>query len=582
MSTPRSPSSSTRASPSPTCGSRADPAAHETRPTLPTTTVPREPRADGPRGCTLTSDDTLPEHERGSSSDDGAARDGTARDGTRSPAPVNRNVLLTVLISGAFVIILNQTLLNTALPAFMADFGISASQVQWVTTIFMLVNGIMIPVTAYLIRRFTTRALFLTATGLFTVGTVVCAVAPVYPVLLVGRVIQAAGGGIIMPLAQTILFAVFPLEKRGTAMGTFGLVIAFAPAIGPSLSGWIIDHLPWQSLFVMMLPIAVIDMIVAYVILRNVTERSDPRLDVASIVLSTLAFGGLLFGFGAAGDAGWASAQVIVPLVVGALTLVAFVHRQLTIEDPILELRVLRHPMFALNTALGMCVFMAMVGGMLVLPLYMQEMRDYSGMESGLALLPGAAVMGLMSPVTGRIFDRFGAKALSIVGFVLLTATTFMLARLSTDTTFAYIATVNAVRMLGTAMVMMPVTTAALNVLPPSLIPHGTALNNTLRQVAGSVGTAVLVTVMSGAARDPEVYGPSGAIHGANVAFAVAGAIGALGVVGSFFVRDSRPGASVARLRHPSGSAPGPRHATTVPGGGERGVGGKGKKEPSV
>ncbi|MGC5617189.1 DHA2 family efflux MFS transporter permease subunit [Georgenia sp. Z1491] len=451
-----------------------------------------------------------------------------------------------MLISGAFVIILNQTLLNTALPAFMADFGITASEVQWVTTIFMLVNGIMIPVTAYLIQRFSTRALFLAAMGLFTVGTVVCAVAPVYPVLLVGRVVQAAGGGIIMPLAQTILFAIFPLEKRGSAMGTFGLVIAFAPAIGPSLSGWIVDHLPWQTLFVMMLPIAVVDMIVAYAILKNVTERSFPRLDVASVVLSTLAFGGLLFGFGAAGDAGWTSAHVIVPLVVGTVTLVAFVHRQLTIEEPILELRVLRHPMFTLNTALGMCVFMAMVGGMLILPLYMQEMRDYSAMESGLALLPGAAVMGIVSPITGRIFDRFGAQVLSIVGFVLLTATTLMLARLTTDTSFTYIASVNAVRMLGTAMVMMPVTTAALNVLPPGLIPHGTALNNTLRQVSASVGTAVLVTVMAGAARDPQVHGQAGAVHGANVAFAVAGAVAALGIVGSFFVRDSRPGPRAA------------------------------------
>ncbi|HLS15399.1 MAG TPA: MFS transporter, partial [Beutenbergiaceae bacterium] len=175
--------------------------------------------------------------------------------------PVNRNVVLAVLLSGAFVIILNQTLLNTALPAFMADFGITASAAQWVTTIFMLVNGIMIPVTAFLIQKFTTRGLFLTAMGLFTVGTIICAIAPVYPVLLLGRVVQAASGGLIMPLMQTIVFALFPVHKRGTAMGTFGLVISFAPAIGPSLSGWIVDHLPWQTLFYMMLPIALIDMV---------------------------------------------------------------------------------------------------------------------------------------------------------------------------------------------------------------------------------------------------------------------------------------------------------------------------------
>ena len=455
-------------------------------------------------------------------------------------APVNRNIVMAVLLSGAFVIILNQTLLNTALPAFMRDFGITAASAQWVTTIFMLVNGIMIPVTAFLIQKFTTRGLFLTAMGLFIAGTIVCATAPIYPALLLGRALQASAGGMIMPLMQTILFAIFPLHKRGTAMGTFGLVISFAPAIGPSLSGWIVDEFPWQTLFYMMLPIAIIDIIIAYFILQNVTERTFPRLDVPSIVLSCLGFGGLLFGFGGAGDTGWTSPTVLVPLIVGAVTLTFFVHRQLTIEEPILELRILRDPMFTLNTALGMTVFIAMIGGMLIIPLYMQNMREFTAMESGLALLPGAAVMGLMSPVTGRVFDAVGAKWLAITGFALLTGSTFMLSTLSLETSFTYLASVNAVRMLGTAMVIMPVTTAALNQLPQRLIPHGAALNNTLRQIAASVGTAVLVTVMVASSRDPEVYGAAGQIHGANVAFKVAGTISVLGFIGSFFIKNPK------------------------------------------
>lgn len=458
------------------------------------------------------------------------------KDTAPEPRPVNRNVVLAVLVSGAFIMILNQTLLNTALPAFMKDFGISASSAQWLTTIFMLVNGIMIPVTAFLIQKFTTRALFFTAMGLFAVGTLVCAIAPSYFVLILGRIIQASGAGIIIPLMQTILFAIFPLEKRGSAMGTFGLVIAFAPAIGPSLSGWIVDHFQWQVLFYMMLPFALIDLAIAYFILRNVTEQTYPRLDVASIIMSSIGFGGLLYGLGAAGNTGWTSPAVFLPLAVGAIVLTLFVRRQLRLEEPILEFRVLRYPMFTLNTALGMCVFMVMIGGMLILPLYMQNMSDYSAMESGLALLPGAVVMGLMSPVTGRIFDKIGAKWLAIPGFFLVTGTTFMFARLAPDTSFLYIALVNAVRMLGTAMIIMPATTAALNQLPPKLIPHGTALNNTLRQVSAAVGTAVLVTVMTTAARDPEEYGVQGLIHGANVSFFVAGLIGIVGFFGSFFI----------------------------------------------
>lgn len=444
-----------------------------------------------------------------------------------------------VLLAGAFVMILNQTLLNTALPAFMTDFGITASDAQWVTTLFMLVNGIMIPVTAFLIQKFSTRAMFMTAMGLFIVGTIVAAAAPIYLVLLVGRVLQAAAGGMIMPLLQTILFAIFPRERRGTAMGMFGLIIGFAPAIGPSLSGWIVDHFPWQTLFIMMLPIAIIALVIAYFLLKNVTENTNPKLDILSIILSSFGFGGLLFGFSSAGTAGWASAEVIISLTVGVVTLIMFVWRQLKLDEPMLELRVLRIPMFTLNTVLGMVVFIAMVGGMLILPLYMQNMADFTAVDSGLALLPGAVIMGLMSPVTGRLFDRFGGKWLAVLGFVLLTVTSLLFARLSTDTTFAYLAAVNAVRMVGAAMVMMPVTTAALNQLPQPLVPHGTAVNNTLRQVAGSVGTAVLVTVMTVTTRDPAEYGAEGMVHGANVAFLVSAFISAAGLIAAFFLTNS-------------------------------------------
>lgn len=459
---------------------------------------------------------------------------------TLTPPVVNRKILMAVLISGAFVIILNQTLLNTALPAFMADFGITASAAQWVTSSFMLVNGIMIPVTAFLIRKFTTRSLFLTAIGLFIVGTVICAIAPVYSVLLLGRVVQAAAGGLIIPLMQTILFAIYSRDERGTAMGTFGLVISFAPAIGPSLSGWIVDHLPWQTLFYMMLPIAGFSFVAAFFLLRNVTEQTNPRLDVLSVILSSLGFGGLLFGFGSAGESGWTSAVVLAPLIVGAVALTWFIVRQLHLDEPLLELRVLKYPVFALNTLLGVFVFIAMIGGMLIIPLYMQTMRDFNAMESGLVLLPGAIVMGVMSPITGRIFDAVGAKWLAIVGFALLAAPTFMLARLGVDTTFTYVAVANTVRMAGAAMIMMPVTTAALNQLPMSLVPHGTALNNTIRQVAASVGTAVLITIMVSTARDPAVYGAAGPIHGANVAFVVSGAVAVLGFIGAFFITNSR------------------------------------------
>src|SRR5699024_10476271 len=208
-----------------------------------------------------------------------------------------RNIpLMLVLLSGAFITILNQTLLGTALPPIMHDLQINESTVQWLQSVFMLVNGIMIPVTAFLIERFTTRKLFLTAMSLFTLGTLICAIAPGFYLLLIGRILQASGAGIMMPLMQTIMFLIFPVHKRGTAMGMFGLVIAFAPAIGPSLSGWLVDHFPWRSVFYVVLPIAVINIIAAYFLLKNVTKQTMPKVDVLSIILSTFGFGGILYG----------------------------------------------------------------------------------------------------------------------------------------------------------------------------------------------------------------------------------------------------------------------------------------------
>ncbi|HLS08691.1 MFS transporter, partial [Lentibacillus sp.] len=296
----------------------------------------------------------------------------------------------------------------------------------------------------------------------------------------------------------------------------------------------------WRSLFYVVFPIIVIDIAIAYFLLRNVTERTFPRVDVPSIILSTFGFGGLLYGFSVAGSDpnGWGSNQVIISMVVGAVALTFFILRQLKLEQPILEFRIFKYKMFTLATVLGMVVFVAMIGAATVLPILMQDYLGFSALKSGLALMPGAAIMGIMSPITGRLFDKFGARYLAIIGLIIVTVTTFMLAVLTTETTFAYIATVNAVRMFGVAMVMMPITTAGLNELPNKMMPHGTAMNNTMRQVAGAVGTAMLVTVMSNAAI-PE-QGREGLVHGSNMSFIVAGITAIVGIVLAFFVKNPR------------------------------------------
>nr|WP_253955160.1 MDR family MFS transporter [Staphylococcus gallinarum] len=444
--------------------------------------------------------------------------------------------MFIVLLSGAFITILNQTLLGTALPPIMKDLQVSESTVQWLQSIFMLVNGIMIPITAFLIERFTSRQLFLTAMIIFAAGTLLCAVGPEFTTLLIGRVLQAAGAGIMMPLMQTILFLLFPVEKRGTAMGLFGLVIAFAPAIGPTLSGVLVEHLSWRSVFYVVLPIAIIIIITSYFLLKNVTETTHPKLDIASVILSTLGFGGLLYSFSSVGEAGWASIQFLLPLIIGIIVLVIFIRRQLKLKEPMLEFRVFNYGIYTLGTVLSMFVFGVLIATNIILPLYMQNMLQFSALESGLVLLPGAILMGIMNPVTGYLFDRFGGKWLARLGLIVLVGSTIPFTLLTAHTSFTYLAIGNALRMLSISMVMMPMTTLAINQLPNNLIAHGTAMNNTFRQMAGAIGTAVFVTLMSVTAIPKS--GITGIIHGVNVTFTVAAAISVVALLLSFKLTD--------------------------------------------
>lgn len=445
---------------------------------------------------------------------------------------------MAVLLGGAFVAILNQTLMVPAIPVIMNEFHIAANTGQWLTTIFMLTNGIMIPVTAFFMGKYSTRKLFFTSMGLFMVGTLFAAAASNFGFLLVGRIVQASGAGIMIPLMQTVLLTIIPFERRGAAMGIVGLVISFAPAIGPALGGWLVEYYSWRLLLYIVLPIAILDMILAIFTLHNVIELTHPRVDVASIVFSSLGFGGLLYGFSTAGSGGWVGGEVVASLGVGALSLTIFVYRQLKMKTPMLEFRIFRHRMFTISTVISMVVFMSIIAAEVILPIYLQTMRGYSALDTGLLLFPGAVVMGVVSPFAGRLFDQYGVKWLAISGLMVLTVSTLPLTILTTNTSYTYLTIVYTARLLGITLVMMPVTTAGLNQLPLRLIAHGTAMNNTMRQVAASIGPAVLVTVMtSGLTEAEQVINTQAMIHGTNRAFLVATCISFFALVLSFFLK---------------------------------------------
>ena len=479
-------------------------------------------------------------------------------------------LMIAVMFIGTFVAFLNNTLLNIALPTIMQDFNIKDyATVQWLSTGYMLVSGILIPASAFLITRFKTRNLFILSMFIFTVGTAMAAFAPSFGILLTGRMIQAAGAAAMSPLLMNTMLISFPIEKRGKVMGIFGLAMFLAPAIGPTLSGWIVEHYHWSVLFEMILPFSIIALVLAIWKLDNVLPNRPVTIDYFSVVLSTIGFGGLLYGCSMASSKGWDDITVYGTIIVGIIAIAVFIMRQFKLEQPLLDLSTYKYPMFALASIIAAVNAVAMFSGMILTPAYIQSVRGISPFDAGLMMLPGALLMGLMSPITGRLFDKYGPRMLAVVGLAIATASTYMLTKLQLDTSYTYIIAVYTIRMFGISLVMMPIMTNGLNAIPQRLNPHGTAINNTIQQVAGAIGTAVLVTIFNShtnvraeeLAADMQAAGAASGVQptaeqiaaatqaltqqamldGINYTFFVATIISAVAFVLTFFLKRSKP-----------------------------------------
>ncbi|MGC7601137.1 DHA2 family efflux MFS transporter permease subunit [Staphylococcus epidermidis] len=410
---------------------------------------------------------------------------------------ITRGKILAAMLFGMFIAILNQTLLNVALPKINTEFNISASTGQWLMTGFMLVNGILIPISAFLFNKYSYRKLFIIGLTLFTLGSLVCAISFNFPIMMSGRVLQAIGAGILMPLGSNVIVTIFPPEKRGVAMGTMGIAMILAPAIGPTLSGYIVQNYDWNVMFYGMFFIGIIAIVIGLFWFKLYQSTTNPKADIPGIIYSTIGFGSLLYGFSEAGNKGWGSTEIVTMFIVGTVFIIFFILRELRMKAPMLSLEVLKYPTYTLTTVINMIVMMSLYGGMILLPLYLQNLRGFSALDSGLLLLPGALVMGALGPVTGKLLDTIGIKPLAIFGIGIMTYATWELSKLNMDTTYLHIMWIYIVRSFGMAFVMMPIMTAGMNALPPRLISHGNAFVNTMRQLAGSIGTAILVTVMT-------------------------------------------------------------------------------------
>jgi DHA2 family lincomycin resistance protein-like MFS transporter len=463
--------------------------------------------------------------------------------------------VIWLLLVAAFVAILNETTMGIAIPHLNADLGIPPELGQWLTSAFMLTMAVVIPTTGFILQRFTTRQVFIAAMVSFSLGTLVALVAPGFGVLLVGRVIQAAGTGIMMPLLMTTIMNVVPPQSRGRMMGRVGLVISLAPAIGPTLAGAVLETLHWRALFAIILPIALISLFIGVKWMTNLGETRKVPLDVLSIPLAALGFGGIVFGlsqFGGEGGSGETSG--VIALVLGAVALALFVWRQLVlqrIDDALLDLRVFRSVNFTFAVIIMAILALSMFGTLTLLPQYLQNVAGLNALEAGLILLPGSVLMGLLGPVMGRVYDARGTRPLLIPGTILVSAALFYYSTVGEHTVWWVLIIVQAAMSVGLAMSFTPLFSASLGSLPRSLYSHGSAVLNTLQQVGGAAGVAVLTVTYSAILHAGEAEGletAAAGAPGARMAFLIAAIISLAAVALSAFVR--KPADDLADAMH--------------------------------
>lgn len=459
--------------------------------------------------------------------------------------------LTITLVLGTFCTALTTNMLVTAYPTMMNRFSISSATVQWLTTGSLLVMGIMIPVSAWLLNNFSLRLIYTAALSCFLIGLIISYTASNFQLILIGRLVQAVGIGITFPTIQTVLLVIYPPEKRGTMLGLGGIVIGLAPALGPTVSGWILDNASWRDLFGLMIPPVAIVLALACYTVRPVIPLKKSAIDAWAIAWSTIGFGSLLYGFSSVGKDGWSSPIVLVSILIGLIFIGLFVHREWPQAEPLLNIRLLKIPSFTIASLITALANTAMIGIQVVLPMYLQNVRGLSPLDSGLMILPGALLYGVISLISGRAYDHIGGRRLALMGTFLLTLGTLPFAMLTQHTPYLYIIMEYIVLMSGVALVAMPLTAASSVDLTGIQLSHGTAINSTMRQIMTSMGTAILGSVLANVMANakpakallttaPLAYRDqsyAAAMQGFHAAFLVATAMGILGMIFALMVK---------------------------------------------
>jgi MFS transporter, DHA2 family, lincomycin resistance protein len=458
-------------------------------------------------------------------------------------------LVINLLLVATFVVILNETLMAVAIPRLMHDLNVSADAVQWLTTAFLLTTSVVIPVTGFLLQRLNTRPVFVWAMSLFSLGTLVATLAPNLVVLVVARIIQASGTAIMMPLLMTTAMTLAPPQTRGKTMGFITTVISVAPAIGPTISGAILNYLSWRWMFLLVLPISVGALALGWLRMVNVTTPHSARLDGISVVLSGFAFGGIVYGLSNVGVATAGTHTASIWSAVGAAFLAVFIFRQIKLQQtgyPLLDLRTFESRNFTVSVLLMASMMMALFGTIILLPIYLQNVLGLSTLQTGLLLLPGGLLMGLLGPHVGHLYDKVGPIRLLVPGVMVVSIVLWAMTLLGPHTRVGYILAGHVVMSIGFALLFTPLFTVSLSAVKPSLYSHGSAVIGTIQQAAGAAGVALFVALMSARAATLAAHGfaPIDALTGGvRGGFLCGASISLFAVACVFFVRrPNQPG----------------------------------------
>jgi len=441
-----------------------------------------------------------------------------------------RNMIFGVLLLGCILCSLLQTALNTVLPVIMKDFNISASVGQWLTTAYSLAMGIMIPATPFLMKRFPTKKLFSVSMIIFTIGLLLSATAPSFSLLIIGRILQALGCGVLLSLVQVVVLTIYPVKKRGLMMGIYGLAVGSVPVIAPSLAGIIADSFGWNMIFWGAIVLALVDLLAAVFILKNITEPEKQPFDVFSLALCSLGFSGILVSMGNFGTHGFFSLFVALPLIIGITALVLFTFKQLRSKEPFLDLRIFKNREFRLSVITSILMYAVMMAGSMLIPIYVQTMRGNTATFSSLIMLPGSLLMAIASPFVGRIYDKIGIGKLAAAGSIGILFSCIGLSFLSDYTSMLLIAVLFAVRSLAITCILMPMVTWGMSTLGSEHTAHGTAIQSTLRTISGAVSPAIFVSVMMAAGSASPIHGINTSLTGIAIVAAI------LCIISLFFV----------------------------------------------